>query len=236
MVKKKLLITILAGIVLTAVAATGCGTSAPDATTGVNAEKEKNNGTNMEESRAVVKPLYPLETAQDALADGGYSVSFTVDDLVETDAGYELTVEVYGYDRYEMEAINNLVNGSKIQFCNKEVTVDAIEKDSETGYVQINGGVENDGIELKEEDGLYRTVTFDDYPIYYSVGKVTIPLADDVTFEDQANSEQESDVTAVELKDLPDAIKNSEIPFNCYNTVITVRQERIVQIIRYWIP
>ena len=220
--KKNLLVTMLVGAVLTVGAATGCGASAPDAEIGVNTE----TGTNTEESEAVVKPLYPLETAQDALADGGYSVSFTADDLIKTDGGYKLTVEVYEYDRYEMEAIDNLANGSKIQFCNKEITVDKVEK--ETGFIQINGGIENDGIELMEEDGLYRTVTVDDYPVYYSVGKVTIPLADDITFEDQAASEQESD--------LPNAIENSDISFICNNTVITVRQEQIVQIIRYWVP
>ena len=217
--KKNLLIMILAGAVLMA-SATGCGASASDDGTASGAE----NGTTTE---VVVKPLYPLETAQDALADGGYSVSFTADDLAKTDSGYELTVEVYEYDRYELEDIDNLANGSKIQFCNREVTVDKVEKNSETGYVQINGGIENDGIELIEEDGLYRTVTMDDYPVYYSVGKVTIPLSDDITFEDQANSEQESD--------LPDAIENSDISFDCNNTVITVRQEQIVQIIRYWV-
>ena len=215
--KKNLLVIMLVGAVLTVGAATGCGASAPDAEIGVNTE----TWTNTEESEAVVKPLYPLETAQDALADGGYSVSFTADDLIKTDGGYKLTVEVYEYDRYEMEAIDNLANGSKIQFCNKEITVDKVEK--ETGFIQINGG-----IELMEEDGLYRTVTVDDYPVYYSVGKVTIPLSDDVTFEDQAGSEQESD--------LPNAIENSDIPFTCNNTVITVRQEQIVQIIRYWVP
>ena len=230
--KKNLFVTMLVGVVLTAVAAAGCGASAPDAETMVNTE----TGTDTEESEAVVKPLYPLETAQDALADGGYSVSFTADDLVKTDAGYELTVEVYEYDRYEMEAIDNLESGSKIQFCNKEITVDKVEKNSGTGFVQINGGIENDGIELMEEDGLYRTVTFDDYPVYYSVGKVTIPLADDITFEDQAASEQESDQPIAGLKDLPDAIENSDISFGCNNTVITVRQEQIVQIIRYWVP
>ena len=224
--KKNLLVIMLVGAVLTVGAATGCGASAPDAEI----------GTNTEESEAVVKPLYPLETAQDALADGGYSVSFTADDLIKTDGGYELTVEVYEYDRYEMEAIDNLESGSKIQFCNKEITVDEVEKNSETGFVLINGGIENDGIELMEEDGMYRTVTFDDYPVYYSVGKVTIPLADDITFEDQAASEQESEQPIAGLKDLPDAIENSDISFGCYNTVITVRQEQIVQIIRHWVP
>lgn len=227
--KKNSLVTILVGTMLTVVAATGCGASAP------NVENEVNTGTEIN-AEVVVKPLYPLETAQDALADGGYSVSFTADDLVKTDAGYELTVEVYEYDRYEMEAIDNLVNGSKIQFCNKVITVDKVEKNSETGLIQINGGVENDGMELREEDGLYRTVTLDDYPVYYSVGKVTIPLSDDITFEDQANSEQESEQPIVELKDLPAAIENSDTEFTCGNTVITVRQEKIVQIIRYWVP
>lgn len=222
--KKNLLAAILVGTVLITVVATGCGTSAPKAETKVNTE----TGTNTKKTETVVKPLYPLETAQDALADGGYSVSFTADDLVKTDTGYELTVEVYEYDRYEMEAIDNLVNGVKIRFCNKEITVDKVEKDSETGFIQINGGIDNDGIELMEEDGVYRTVTSNNYPVYYSVGKVTIPLSDDITFEDQANSEQESE--------LPDAIENSDTSFSCYNTVITVRQEQIVQIIRYWVP
>lgn len=108
--------------------------------------------------------------------------------------------------------------------------------DSETGSVQINGGIENDGIDLMEDDGLYRTVTLDDYPVYYSVGKVILPLSEDVTFEDQADQNQESDLLVVELNDLPAAIENSDMAFNCNNTVITVRQGQIVQIIRYWVP
>lgn len=248
--KKNLLATILVGAMLTTVAVTGCGASSSNIETDVNTETDGNTetdvntetqqstetGTNTEESETVVKPLYPLETAQDALADGGYSVSFTADDLVKTDAGYELTVEVYEYDRYEMEAIDNLVTGSKIQFCNKVITVDKVEKNSETGMLEINGGMEQDGIELMEEDGLYRTVIENDFPVYYSVGKVTIPVSDDITFEDQANSEQESDLTIVKLKDLPAALENSDISFDCNNTVITVRQEQIVQIIRYQTP
>lgn len=260
--KRKLLTFILAGTVLTAASVTGCGKSASDAQTGVNTETKADTETGAEKeasavtedgadteseagtetvadtevSGAVVRPLDPLGTAQDAMTDGGYSVSFTADDLVKTDDGYELTVEVYEYDRYGMDAIDNLTEGSVIQFCNKDITVDTVEKDSETGSVQINGGIENDGIDLMEEDGLYRTVTLDDYPVYYSVGKVTLPLSEDVTFEDQADQNQDSDLPAAELSDLPAAIENSDTPFNCNNTVITVRQEQIVQIIRYWVP
>ncbi len=216
--KNKILAVILTGTLLTAVAMTGCGSTASDTAPGA------------------VTPLYPMTSAEDALADGGYSVSFTADDLVKTDTGYELTVEVYDYDRYEMEDIDNLAKGSKIQFCNEEITVDEVEKDADTGYVTINGGIENGGIELTVEDGMYRTETMDDYPNYYSVGKVTIPLSEDVTFEDQAGSESGENSTVVELDELPDAIADSELAFNCNSTEIMVRQEEIVQIIRHWVP
>lgn len=199
--KKKLLTFILVGTMLTAASVIGCGKSAQDAQTSANTETKADTETaaednadsetvagteiiadtenvagaetiaDTEESEAVVKPLDPLGTAQDAVADGGYSVSFTADNLVKTDEGYELTVEVYEYDRYGMDAIDNLTEGSVIQFCNKDITVDKVEKDSETGSVQINGSIEN-----------------------------------------------------------------SDMAFNCNNTVITVRQGQIVQIIRYWVP
>lgn len=161
--KKKLLTFILVGTMLTAASVIGCGKSAQDAQTSANTETKADTETaaednadsetaagteiiadtenvagaetiaDTEESEAVVKPLDPLGTAQDAVADGGYSVSFTADNLVKTDEGYELTVEVYEYDRYGMDAIDNLTEGSVIQFCNKDITVDKVEKDSETG-------------------------------------------------------------------------------------------------------
>ena len=48
--------------------------------------------------------------------------------------------------------------------------------------------------------------------------------------------EHEPDGLVYEYEDVPAAIQASETPFNCYNTVITVRQKQVVQIIRYWIP
>lgn len=230
-IKKTSLFTVMVSIIMIAILTTACATSTPAAQTEPEAESAA-------PETDVIVPLYPLENAQDALADGGYSVAFTADDLAQTDAGYELTVEVYDYDRYEIEAIDKLTTGSQIQFCNKIVTIEDVEKNAETGFVIINGGVENDGIELKEEDGLYRTVTMNDYPVYYSVGKVTIPLAKDVTFEDQASSENgpDSEGEIAQADAVPEMIEKIDIPFNCTNTVITVRGEQILQIIRYWTP
>ena len=145
-----------------------------------------------------------------------------------------LTAEIYDYDRYELEDIQGLKEGDQIQVCRKPVTVESIRRDN--GIVIINGGIESGGVELIEDDGLYRTYAMDDHPIYYDLGTITLPLSTDCTFEDHPDLVHEPDGLVYEYEDVPAAIQASETPFNCYNTVITVRQEQVVQIIRYWIP
>lgn len=218
--KKTSFISVLIGVALVASVTTACATSA----------------TTENETQKEIQPLYPLTSAEDALADGGYSVEFSADSLEKTADGYTLNVKVYEYDRYEPDAIAGLTEGSKIQFCNQIVEVKSLEKDEESGYITINGGVENNGIELMEEDGLYRTITFNDYPVYYPVGTITIPLADDVTFEDHMDESKEPDGVVTDVTGLQVALQGGDTNFTCYNTIVTVRQEKIVQVIRYWIP
>ena len=234
--RKTSLLTLLTGALLITAVTTACATSAPstqnetEAKSEVSVETEKPEVSNAAD---VILPLYPIETAQEALADGGYAVSFTSDDLTESEKGYDLTVEVYEYDRYEREPIEKLKVGSNIQFCEENITVDSIEKDEKTGIIYINGGFEKNGFSLIEEDGLYRTTTSDGNPAYYSVGQVTIPISPEMTLEDHANSENEPDGEITQYKKLPESLQNSKTPFDYINTIITVRQEQIVQIIRY---
>ena len=234
--RKKSLLTLLTGALLITAVTTACATSAPNTKNETEAKSEVSTETENPEvsnTAAVILPLYPLESAQEALADGGYAVSFTVDDLTKSEKGYDLTVEVYEYDRYEIEPIEKLKAGSNIQFCKETITVDTIEKDEKTGSIYINGGFEKDGFALIEEDGLYRTTTADGNPAYYSVGKVTIPISPEMTLEDHANPKNEPDGEITQYKDLPESLQNSKTPFDYIDTIITVRQEQIVQIIRY---
>lgn len=221
----------LIGVLFLAITTTAC-----TASTKKTATKTTSHSSTTQKTADVIRPLYPLKKASDALADGGYSVSFTADDLIKKDNGYALTVQVYEYDRYEKKAIQKLSVGSQIQFCNKTISVKTLQKDAKTGWITINGGIENGGIELMEDDGLYRTVTMDDYPIYYSIGQITIPLSKELTFEDHSDYDKEPDGEIIPLNDFPKVVKNNDVLFNCTNTVITVRKEQIIQIIRYWTP
>ena len=183
------------------------------------------------ENLGYTMPLYPLESAESAVADGGYAVAFSAADLKKTEDGYTLTAEIYDYDRYEMEEIDNLKQGGRIQICQQPVAIGSITR--EDGTVHINGGTEAGGVDLVEDDGIYRTNGSDGQPLYYDLGSLTLSLSKDCTFEDQADLQGESEGAVYEYPELPAAIEKSGEPFRAVDTVITVRMEQIVQIIRY---
>ena len=183
------------------------------------------------ENLGYTMPLYPLESAESAVADGGYAVAFSAADLKKTEDGYTLTAEIYDYDRYEMEEIDNLKQGGRIQICQQPVAIGSITR--EDGTVHINGGTEAGGVDLVEDDGIYRTNGNDGQPLYYDLGSLTLSLSKDCTFEDQADLQGESEGAVYEYPELLAAIEKSGEPFRAVDTVITVRMEQIVQIIRY---
>lgn len=183
------------------------------------------------ENLGYTMPLYPLESVESAVADGGYAVAFSAADLKKTEDGYTLTAEIYDYDRYEMEEIDNLKQGGRIQICQQPVAIGSITR--EDGTVHINGGTKAGGVDLVEDDGIYRTNGSDGQPLYYDLGSLTLPLSKDCTFEDQADLHGESEGAVYEYPKLLAAIEKSGEPFRAVDTVITVRMEQIVQIIRY---
>lgn len=183
------------------------------------------------ENLGYTMPLYPLESAESAVADGGYAVAFSAADLKKTEDGYTLTAEIYDYDRYEMEEIDNLKQGGRIQICQQPVAIGSITR--EDGTVHINGGTKAGGVDLVEDDGIYRTNGSDGQPLYYDLGSLTLSLSKDCTFEDQADLQGESEGAVYEYPELSAAIEKSGEPFRAVDTVITVRMEQIVQIIRY---
>ena len=183
------------------------------------------------ENLGYTMPLYPLESAESAVADGGYAVAFSAADLKKTEDGYTLTAEIYDYDRYETEEIDNLKQGGRIQICQQPVAIGSITR--EDGTVHINGGTKAGGVDLVEEDGIYRTNGSDGQPLYYDLGSLTLSLSKDCTFEDQADLQGESEGAVYEYPEVPAAIEKSGEPFRAVDTVITVRMEQIVQIIRY---
>lgn len=104
-------------------------------------------------------------------------------DITSVDAKkHQMTMTVYAYDSYRAEDIDGLEAGEAIRIHPdgaveaQDLTVESIERSEETGIVSINGGIEQGGVDLWRSNDVYRTVTYDDYPVYYMVGELVLPM------------------------------------------------------------
>lgn len=179
-------------------------------------------------------------------------VDGNVDELVTGNSSYKVyagitnvsddsvTLEVYGYDAYEPDDIAGLQAGDVIYAHDEQtseleaVTIESIEQDEYGGYT-INGGIEEGGIDLTQDRGVFRTITFDGYPVYYKLGDVTLPLAEDVVLEDSSADPNASMVETTGAADVARDIADSD-NWTVYNTTVFVQDGHVTDIQRVWVP
>ena len=147
---------------------------------------------------------------------------------------------------HKKEDIENLAVGDKITFheegaawnqvVNNAVT--SIEKNDEYHLVSINGGMEQPGgLDLKlEDDDTYRTMTFDDYPLYYEMGEKTMPLAEDVVLKDSSADPQAEAVETTGADAVAAAINADPDNWTTYNTTLVVQGGKVLEVRRIWVP
>lgn len=154
----------------------------------------------------------------------------------------QVSMDVYSYDAYEKDAIDKLQMGDAISTHldgadeAQDVTIESIEKDDEHGAVTINGGIEEGGVELWLDHDVYRTVTMDDYPVYYKVGELTLPLADDATMEDSSADPQASAVESDGAAAVEEAFNADPDYWICNNTTVFTDGGKVSNIVRVWVP
>jgi len=154
----------------------------------------------------------------------------------------QMTMTVYRYDAYEKDAIDGLKEGDVISTHldgtdkAQDVTVESIDRDAENGYVTINGGVEQGGMELCMDHDVYRTITFDDSPVYYEVGELTLPLAEDVSVSDSSADPQADAVITEGADAVEQAFNTAPDNWNCGNTTVFTDNGKVSGVLRVWVP
>lgn len=187
--------------------------------------------------------------------------SFTIEDVTKTpdtitfvsaDIASEVkdgivTARIYSYDAYEKADIDALKAGDKIRLHVEymtgnqyaEVEVTSIERNDDYHTVTINGGMEQaGGLDLILTDGseYYRTMTFDDYPVYYEVGEAELSLANDVVLKDSSADPQAEAVETTDADAVADAINADPDNWTVYNTTLVVQDGKILEVHRIWVP
>ena len=243
--KKMLAATaILAVGILTGCGASGSGSTASSAVSSVPASSAVPASSRAAEEGAI-EPINMLTWTLDDL-DKTDTVTFISAGIVSGVQNGSLTANVFSYDLYKKEDIESLAVGDKITFHEEgaeqnqlaTVEVKSIEKNDQYGLVSINGGMEESGgLDLKpEDDDTYRTMTFDDYPVYYEMGEKTLPLAEDVVLKDSSADPQAEAVETTGADAVAAAINAGPDNWTVYNTTLVVQGGRVQEVRRIWVP
>lgn len=154
----------------------------------------------------------------------------------------QMTLTVYGYDAYRAEDVDALDVGSVFSTHldgaveAQNVTVEKIEKNEENGTVSINGGIEEGGVDLWRSGDIYRTVTYDDYPVYYMMGELVLPVDDSVTLSDSSASVDAVPVETSGTIEVGKAVSEDKDNWTPYNTTVFTKDGAVSNILRIWVP
>ena len=154
----------------------------------------------------------------------------------------QMTLTVYGYDAYRAEDVDALDVGSVFSTHldgaveAQNVTVEKIEKNEENGTVSINGGIEEGGVDLWRSGDIYRTVTYDDYPVYYMMGELVLPVDDSVTLSDSSAGVDAVPVETNGAIEVGKAVSEDKDNWTPYNTTVFTKDGVVSNILRIWVP
>jgi len=217
----------------------GCGNSASSSTASSAASSTAASSAATSSVAEQAGAVQPIEQGTlDDMKTGSYK--FAADITAIKDGQASLTV--YSYDAYNKESIDNLQVGDVISTHldgtddAQDVTVASIERNEENGTVTINGGIEEGGVELCLDHDVYRTLTMDDYPVYYKVGELTLPLAENVTMEDSSADPQASAVESDGASAVEEDFNADPDYWICNNTKVFTDNGSVSNIVRVWVP
>ena len=233
--KYKILAVLAAGIALTACGGSGAPASAPASSVVPASSHVAEEG--------VTEPINLRTWTLDDF-DDTQTTTFVSASITSGVQNGKLTTKVFGYDIYKKEEIEKLAVGDKIAFHEEGAAQDqcvttevkSIERNDQHHLVSINGGIEAGGVELTLDHDVYRTVTFDDYPVYYEMGEVTLPLAGGVTLSDSSADPQASAVETDGADAVAEAVNAEPDGWTPNNTLVFTEDGTISSIVRIWVP
>ena len=187
-----------------------------------------------QQSAQEAKRVEPLPETLDvnALTDATVAASFSAEDISEKDGKTQITLTVYDYDVYDMVDVAQLAVGDTIVVDGKDMVVTS--REDKDGFVTINGGLEQGGVDLTSDDsGVYYAVGMDDAKSYHELGKITVPVAEGFVLTD--NSDLEHPDATYAASDLA-KLAGESVGFTANNTLATIEHGELTVLARSYTP
>ena len=190
--------------------------------------------TEIRSAEKTVEPL-PVDINVAALQNGTYPAAFDRGDIAKVNSGiYMNAVHIFSMDTYDASAIEALAAGDTVIVEGQNITVNTVEL--RDGDVLVNGGPDEGCVFTIAEGGdTYRLDGDDDRATYTERGMTTLPVDTLARFVDSSDITREPVTT--EYDGLYDAIMNADIEsFDQFNTTLTVKDGKVVEIHRVFTP
>ncbi len=178
----------------------------------------------------------PCDVDVDNVEDGNYFVYIDEGGIEENDGKTTICAEIYTEDTYDIVDINRMAVGDVIYIKGSLLPVNSIEE-TDSGIININGGVENCGSALRalDESNCYIYAGMDMDVSYTRQGVTSIAVSDNVKFIDNRDPAEEKVYTGSDaIAALKEIVK--EYPLTCYDGKIAVENSEIVEINRMYRP
>lgn len=147
-----------------------------------------------------------------------------------------LTMSIFNKDLYDAVEITQMKVGDTLIYESQPMVVNTIEKTD--GGISINGGLEEGGCWLAGyEGGTFVAKIWDDHAVYTNLGKAEVALAEDFVIIDCGLDPRDpNDTIRSNQKLYLENLKDSRRDFHSLNTLVTIENGKITEIIRRWIP
>jgi len=155
-----------------------------------------------------IKPN-PYNIDVENVEDGIYPANFNADDITEKDGNYTIKFSLYTEDTYDIVDIGQMTTGDIIFIGGSLIEVKTVDR-SDAGYIEVNGGIEEGGTNLRslEESNCYVFFGFDDISTYTNKGVVELAFSEAFKLIDESDPSDSKEYTGSEaverLKELAD--------------------------------
>lgn len=172
----------------------------------------------------------------DNIENGIFNAYIDEYEVDEADKNLSIRTEIYTEDSYDIVDVNRMSKGDVIYINGKLLPVYSISH-TDSGLLEINGGVENNGSALiaVDESNCFVYAGVDMERSYTFQGTTSLVVSDDVKFIDKQDPSEDKEYTGSDaVLALTELIK--EHPFTCYNCSIMVENGEIIEIDRLYMP
>ena len=165
----------------------------------------------------------------DNIENGIYHAYIDKSGIGENDGRTAIMAEIFTEDSYDIVDINRMTEGDVIYINGVLLPVNSISQ-TDSGIININGGVENNGSALiaEDESNCFVYAGMDMERSYTRQGITSLLVSDAVKLIDRRNPSEDKEYTG---SDAVNALieMTEEYPLTCYDCSITVENGEIIE-------